>query len=239
MKLTNQKEETMKPCFAHLSAAVALAATLAACNKDAATAPAKNAPNPNMALVASDTGGGGGGPGQSHFVSNGDFGSVNWSSFSGGTPGDSGGGGFVFGSLGVNRGGSVTNPTAFLSYFVEQCDAFFFCTFVQGFGTIPARDLVGGGKQLHLSTNTSGNPNFFTFGGPAGLITVDWSANGAFALRSSGTSDLTFPGFRQHSTGVSTSSSANTSGNVVGVPIPTFSPGNIGTNQSVTIDIQH
>jgi len=230
----------MKPCFAHLSAAVALAAALAACNKDAATAPKKTLQGPSMATVA-DTGGGGGGPGQSHFVSNGDFGSVNWSSFSGGTPGDSGGGGggFVFGSLGVNRGGSVTNPTAFLSYFIEQCDAFFFCTFTQGFGTIPARDLSGGGKQLHLSTNTSGNPNFFTFGGPAGLITVDWSANGGFSQRFSGTSDLTFPGFRQHTTGVSTSASANTSGNVVGVLIPTFSPGNIGTNQSVTIDIQH
>lgn len=233
----------MKPLVAHLSAAVALAAALAACNKDAATAPKKTLQGPSMATVA-DTGGGGGGGGggssQSHFVSNGDFGSVNWFA-SGGAPGDSGGGGggFVFGSLGVNRGGSVNNPTAFLSYFIEQCDPFFFCTFSQGFGSIPARDLSGGGKQLHLSTNTSGNPNFFTFGGPAGLITVDWSANGGFTQRSSGTSDLTFPGFRQHTTGLSTSASANTSGNVVGVPIPAFSPGSIGSNQNVTIDIQH
>ena len=230
----------MKPLVAHLFAALALAAALAACNKDAATAPKKTLEGPSLATVA-DTGGGGGGPGQSHFISNGDFGSVNWSAFPGGTPGDTGGGGggFVFGSLNVNRGGSVNNPTAFLSYFIEQCDAFFFCTFSQGFGTIPARDLSGGGKQLQLGTNTSGNPNFFTFGGPAGLITVDWSANGGFTQRSSGTSDLTFPGFRQHMTGVSTSASANTSGTVVGVPIPTFSPGNIGSNQSVTIDIQH
>ena len=71
------------------------------------------------------------------------------------------------------------------------------------------------------------------------VSTVTFRANGGFTQRFSGTSDLTFPGFRQHSTGVSTSASANTSGNVVGVPIPTFSPGNIGTNQSVTIDIQH
>jgi len=26
---------------------------------------------------------------------------------------------------------------------------------------------------------------------------------------------------------------------VVGVPVPPFSPGNIGTNQNVTIDISH
>ena len=225
----------MKPCFAHLSAAVALAAALAACNKDAATAPAKNAPNPDMALVSSDTGGGGGGPGQSHFVSNGDFAGVSWSSF-----GDTlGGGGFVFGNLNVSRGGTVNNPAAFLSYFIEQCDQFF-CTVSGGFGAIPTRDVSGGGsRQLHLSTNTSANPGFFTFGGPTGLITVDWSANGAFTARSTGTSDQTFGTFRIHTTGVSTSASASTSGNVVGALIPTFSPGNIGTNQSVTIDIQH
>lgn len=229
----------MKPQCSRCLTALALATIIAACNKDAATAPGKNTPSQSMAVVASDTGGGGG---SGHFVSNGDFGSVSWFTTTAATTADTGGGGgggFVFGSLSVSRGGSVTNPQAFLSYFIEQCDALFFCTFAQGFGTIPARDLSGGGKQLRLSTNTSGNPNFFTFGGPAGSITVDWSANGGFTQRSTGTSDLTFPGFRQHMTGVSTSASANTSGNVVGVPIPVFSPGNIGTNQSVTIDIQH
>ncbi len=232
----------MNPRFATLCAALALAQILAACNKDAATAPGRTLQGPSMAAAA-DTGGGGGGPGQSHFVANGDFGGVNWFSFTAGAPADSGGGGgggFTFGSLSVNRGGSVSNPQAFLLYFVEQCDGFFFCTFLDGFGTIPARDVSGGGgKQLHLSTNTSGNPNFFTFGGPAGLVTVDWSANGAFTQRSTGTSDVTFPGFRQHVTGVSTSASANTSGNVVGIPIPPRSPGNVGANQSVTIDIVH
>ena len=81
---------------------------------------------------------------------------------------------------------------------------------------IPNNDLSGGG---------SGNPNFFTFGGPSGLVTV--------------TADFIFPGFRQHTTGVSTSASANAAGGVVGVPVPPFSPGNIGTNQNVTIDISH
>lgn len=228
----------MKPCLTHLSAAVAFAAALAACNKDASTEPQKNPSTPSMAVVPGDTGGGGGGGGgasQSHFVANGDFGSVNWFT----TPPDPSGG-FVFGSLNVNRGGSVNNPQVFLSYSVQQCDAFFNCTFIGGFGTIPTNDLTGGGnRQLRLNTNTSTNPNFFTFSGPAGLITVDWSANGGFTERSSGTTDLTFPGFRQHSNGILTTASANTSGNVIGISIPTFSTGSIGSSQNVMIDITH
>jgi len=217
--------------FASVCAASALGYLLSGC-QDSATTPAAQAagPRPNLATV-SDTGGGGGGPGnQSHFVSNGTSGFVQWSTS---------GGGFVFGSLSVSRGGSTNNPQTFLSYFIEQCDTFFFCTFMQGSGLIPSSDLSGGGQQLHLATNTSGNPNFFTFGGPSGLITIDWSANAAFQQRFSGTSDFSFPGFRQHTTGVSTSASANAAGGVVGVPVPPFSPGNIGTNQNVIIDISH
>lgn len=223
----------MKLRLAHFSTALGFAATLAACNKGAATAPKKMLQSPSMATVADSTGGGGGGGGsvQSHFVSNGDNGSVNWFS--------SDGGGSVFGNLNVSRGGSVTNPQAFLSYFIEQCDPFFSCTFSDGFGTIPTRDVSGGGKQLHLGTNTGGNPDFFTFGGPSGVITVDWSANGVVTGRSSGTSDLAFGPFREHQTGISTFASANASGNVVGIAIPPLSQGNIGTNQNVTIDIQH
>jgi hypothetical protein len=221
----------MKPHFAGLCATLALAAGLGACNKDAATAPTKTHQGPSMAPIA-DAVGGGGGSDPSHFVSNGDAASVNWFA--------SPDGGFVFGTLNVSRGGSVTNPQAFLFYFIEQCDAFFSCNFNDGFGTIPARDLSSGdGKQLHLSTNTSSNPNFFTFGGPPGLITVDWAANGAFTGRTTGTSDQTFSAFRVHTTGISTLVSANTSGSVVGITIPPLSPGQFGANLNVTIDIAH
>ena len=230
--------------FASLCAASALGYLLSAC-KDSTTTPAAQAagPRPSLATV-SDTGGGGGGPGnQSHFVANGNAGSVNWFVSGGsGSPSDSGGGGgggggFIFGSLGVSRGGPTNSPQTFLSYFIEQCDPFVGCTFLGGSGLIPNGDLSGGGQQLRLATNTSGNPTFFTFGGSAGLVAVDWRANGAFQQRSSGTTDLIFPGFRQHFTGVSTSSSANAAGSVVGVPVPPASPGSIGTNQNVTIDI--
>lgn len=215
-------------------AALALVQLLAACKDSSPTPMARAAgPRPSLATV-SDTGGGGGGPGnQAHFVANGTSGFVEWFSS------DGGGGGFAFGELSVSLGGPVNNPQTFLSYFIEQCDAAFFCTFLEGSGLIPNNDLSGGGQQLHLATNTSGNPNFFTFGGPSGLITIDWSANGAFQQRSSGTSDVIFPGFRQHTTGVSTSASANGAGSAVDVSVPPFSSGNIGTNQNVIIDISH
>ena len=233
----------MHPRFPAACAALALGYSFAAC-KDSTTTPAASATGPRPSLAtASDTGGGGGGPGnQSHFIANGNSGSVNWFvSGDSGSPSDSGGGGggFVFGSLGVSRGGSTNSPQTFLSYFIEQCDPFVGCTFFGGNGLIPNGDLSGGGQQLRLATNTSGNPNFFTFGGPSGLITIDWRANGAFQQRSNGTFDVIFPGFRQHFSGVSTSSSANAAGSVVGVPVPPGSPGNIGTNQNVTIDISH
>jgi len=229
--------------FPAACAALALGYSFAAC-KDSTTTPAASATGPRPSLAtASDTGGGGGGPGnQSHFIANGNSGSVNWFvSGDSGSPSDSGGGGggFVFGSLGVSRGGSTNSPQTFLSYFIEQCDPFVGCTFFGGNGLIPNGDLSGGGQQLRLATNTSGNPNFFTFGGTSGLITIDWRANGAFQQRSNGTFDVIFPGFRQHFSGVSTSSSANAAGSVVGVPVPPGSPGNIGTNQNVTIDISH
>lgn len=224
----------MRSTIAPFCAALALGPILAACNKDAATAPAKTLHGPSMAVV-SDTGGGGGGTGQSHFVANGNSGFVNWFS-----SGDTlGGGGFTFGEVNVSRGGSVNNPQTFLSYFIEQCDPFFGCTLIEGSGLIPNNDLSGGGQQLHLATNTSGNPNFFTFGGPPGLVTVDWRANGAFQQRNSGTSDFIVPGFRQHTTGLSTSASASATGSVVGRVIPPGSSGDIGTNQNVIIDIFH
>ena len=57
---------------------------------------------------------------------------------------------------------------------------------------------------------------------------------------SSGTSDLSFAGgFEQHTTGVSTSASANGAGSVVGIVVSPGSSGNIGTNHNVTIDISH
>jgi len=217
---------------------LALVPVFGAC-KDAPTTPAAQTTGAraSFATVADSGIGGGGGPGnQSHFVANGDFGFATW--FSSDTIGGVSQG-FTVGQVSVNRGGAVNNPQAFLFYFIEHCSDAFVCTFLGGSGQIPAGDVAGGGRALRLSTNTSGNPNFFTFAGSPGVIGVDWAANGLFTQRSSGTSEVTFSGFHQHSSGVSTSASANPSGSVVGMVISGGTSGNIGTNQNVVIDISH
>ena len=215
---------------------MAIAATLigglAVSCQEAATAPRRAGSAPRFAAVA-DTGGGGGNR-QFHFVANGDNGFVNWSG------GDTLGGGFSFGFLGVGRGGPTNNPQTFLSYFIEQCDPFFNCSFSEGFGQIPNGDLSGGmsAKQLHLHTNTTGNPNFFSVG-PSGVIQVDWKANGLFTQSTSGTSQVEFPGLKQLMQGRSSAASASATGSVVGIVISPFNGAQIGTSHSVTIDIFH
>ena len=201
--------------------------------QESATAPHRAASGPRFATV-SDTGGGGGGGKQFHFIANGDGGSVSWSS------GDTLSGGFSFGFLTVGRGGTTKNVQTFLSYFIEQCDALFNCSIFEGFGLIPNRDLSGGmsTKQLHLSTNTTGNPNFFSIG-PTGLIAVDWKADGVYTQSTSGTNQLSFPGLKELSQGSSTYASASAAGSVVGVMISPFNGAQIGSNHNVTIDISH
>lgn len=217
-----------------LCATLAFAAAFVAC-RDTSTEPRhETAVRTPRFSATSDTGGGGGGGNQFHFVANGVFGDVNWFDAD-----SSGGGGFTFGSLNVGRGGTTKNPQTFLSYFVQQCDEFFDCSFFGGFGLIPNRDLSGGGKTLHLSTNTTGNPNFFTFGGPTGLVVVDWKVNGFFQFRSSGTSQQESPGFKFISNGIFSFASANAAGSVVGLLISPNNSGGIGSNHSVVIDIFH
>lgn len=201
--------------------------------QEAATAPHHAASGPRFATV-NDTGGGGGGAKQFHFIANGDGGSVSWSS------GDTLTGEFAFGFLTVGRGGTTKNLQTFLSYFIEQCDALLNCSIIEGFGLILNRDLSGGmgTKQLHLSTNTTGNPNFFSIG-PTGLIAVDWKADGVYTQTTSGTNQLSFPGLKELSQGSSTFASASATGSVVGVAISPFNGAQIGSNHNVTIDISH
>ena len=101
----------MKTLHAGLCGALALALTFGAC-RDSSTGVmgGPRARSPSFA-TASDTGGGGGPGNQSHFMSNGDVGSVDWAGDSTATASDTGGGGgggFTFGSLTVTRGGPPT-----------------------------------------------------------------------------------------------------------------------------------
>src|SRR6266568_2522490 len=111
------------------------------------------------------------------------------------------------------------------------------CQVFGGNGLIPNQDFGGGAKSLQLNTNTSGNPNFFTFAGPPGLLSARWDANGFFQQRFSGTSEFSVPGFKQQSTGVSSSASANTTGSVIGVLIPPNTLGSLGSNTNVILAI--
>ena len=170
---------------------------------------------------------------QVHFVANGDFASVNWVEFDPTV-------GFVFGSLSVNRGGPTNNPQTSLSYSVFQCDPFFSCSAVRdGAGLIPNRDLSGSANSLSLRTNTTGNPNFVTFAGPAGPVSVNWRANGLFTQSSSGTNQFSFSGFTHRSQGNFTAASANAAGSIVGLPISPNGSADVGTNHQVIIDISH
>jgi dipeptidyl aminopeptidase/acylaminoacyl peptidase len=172
-------------------------------------------------------------PTQFHFVANGDFASYSWSEFD---PG----GNFTFGSISVNRGGPTNAPQTSLNYFVLQCDpSFIVCNTREGFGPIPNGDFSGSRTSMRLSTNTTGNPNFFTVAGPTGVVSVDWRANGLFTQSSSGTNTFSFPGSTHRSQGSFTSASANATGSIIGVPISPNGSGDLGTNHQVTIDISY
>jgi hypothetical protein len=169
---------------------------------------------------------------QLHFVANGASGSVEWIT-------SDQIGGSTSGELTVGRGGATSDPQTFLAYAGSQCDALYNCTSFRGEGTIPNEDLSFGlsGSQLHLSTNTSGNPNFTTFDGPTGLVTVDWKATGLVSQTISGTTKSTFAGLVELSQGTIEQDVATATGSVVGVPILPDFFATIGTDHTVSIDL--
>src|SRR5258705_4838095 len=105
------------------------------------------------------------------FVGNGVNGGVSWYS-------SDPSGNYVAGSLSVFTGASDTLTTtskAFLSYYEAHCDVYSNCIYSFGYGLIPAADVQSTGlsnKRLHLSTNTSDNPDFFA--STPGIVIVDW-----------------------------------------------------------------
>lgn len=164
----------------------------------------------NTGVVASDTGGGGGG-----------------------------GGTIRFGNADVTRGGSPQNPETFLSYTVTECAPSFCNSLAAGFGRIPNRDFSANGSSYRVSTNTAGNPDFFTVFGPTGSVTIEWVGNGLFDFRFSGTQQITTPDSREHLAGQFTASSAVATGSVVGFDIEPGSSGQISKNHDVRITISH
>ena len=213
-----------------LSIIVLVLATAVAC-RDASRSPG----GPNFA-VAADTIPGGCDAAQCHFNTRGAAAWVSWFDPRTVPPGDTGSGGLqVYGSVSVSRGTSET----LLFYNVTECRPWGCSTARGGFGTIPNGDFTGNSSSMRLSTNTTGNPNFFTYAGSTGPLEITWTANGLFESHSNGTTERIQPGLREHTSGQSDDISATASGTVVAYPIFTANSGNISTSHNVSIVINH
>ncbi len=209
----------------------ALIAAFVACRDSSTELQGSGARSPTFA-TASDTSGGSGN--QYHFNAQGDFATASWS-----TNGESG---FIMGNVRVNRGGPPGDPQTFLYYLIEQCDNAYNCNVSLGFGQIPNQDFSVTAKSAQLNTNTADNPNFATYGAiPPGQVTVSWQENGLLQQRSEGTLEesANSGGFRYHSTGLSSSGSADGSGSVVGVSFASPFYAQIGSTSNLTIVISH
>jgi len=185
--------------------------------------------------VATDTGPGGGcgQPGkQCHIVANGDIVNSYWFTVIDDV--------VRFGGVQAYRIGSVQSPAVLLEYYFNECDLSYSCTLILGGnGVIPATALGGNENRMTLRTNTADNPNFITFAGPTGEVSVDWVSNGLIRQSFSGTSERSEPGFRERVTGVSSNVSAAATGSVMGTALPPAYSAQIGTGHSVQIDIFH
>jgi len=210
----------------------ALIAAFVACRDSSTELEGRPAARTPTFATASDASGGSGS--QYHFNAQGDFAIANWSA--------NGASGFTLGSVRVNRGGPAGDPQTSLYYLIEQCDNTFNCNVSVGFGQIPNEDFSVTAKSAHLNTNTAGNPNFATYGTiPPGQVTVSWQENGLLQQRSEGTFEesANSGSFRYHSTGLSTSGSADGSGTVVGVSFASTFYAQIGSTSNLTIVISH
>lgn len=206
--------------------------------RDAASSPAR----PNFEFTATDTLPGGCTDRVCNFQTAGNSAFVSWSTqLSGSAPSDTGGGGgggtIQFGSAGVSRGGERGEQQTFFNYGVVECSPFFCTQVAGGFGTIPNADFNTLGQSYRVSTNTAGNPNFFTFAGSPGVVTIEWTPNGLFSTRFNGTSRITQPGFSQQQAGQTEDQSASATGNLVGFSIGVVGFATISSNHDVRITI--
>lgn len=214
---------------------LAAAAIGLAC-RDAASNPTR----PNFAVAADDTLPPGCSRTACNFNAFGDAAFVSWTDVGTVVASDTGGGGggtIRFGTLSVSRGGALSEQQTFLSYNIVECGPSFCGTIAGGFGLIPNGDFSAGGQSDRLATNTASNPQFFTFAGPAGNISVEWVRNGLFEQRFNGTSEISFPGLSERTAGQSTNSSAAANGVVVGFEITAGNSGQVSSDHQVRITI--
>ena len=197
-----------------------------------------NPTRPSFAVTSDTTPPGGCNDRVCNFRTSGNSASVSWSTVAGGVSSDTGGGGgggtTQFGFVSVSNGG---NQQTFLSYSVSECSPSFCNQIAGGFGVISDDDFTFQGPRYRLNTNTANNPNFFTFAGPVGIVTVEWTTNGLFSRSSTGTQRVSSPGFSMQEAGQSSDQSARASGNVVGFSIGSSNSGFTSSNHDVRISI--
>ncbi len=156
----------------------------------------------------------------------------------------------------VNLGGTLENPSTFLSYSIsEQRNGAYTADY--GYGSIPSDSVsAGGDKHLTLNVDVAAVPEFRTFhvdcsiGVPCfptpgvppadGLITLAWDKTPDRWYRSEGHSLTQLYDLILHSQGTSASFSATAQGNAFGRPIAGGSTyASIGTNRNVYMAVEH
>jgi hypothetical protein len=155
--------------------------------------------------------------------------------------------------LAVNRNEATgTNTTTFFSFVTQTCTAdFSVCSGIQGSGPIPNGDFKANGGTASLDTNLATNSGFQVFNyiqdnvngtftqtpGVGGIVTINWKKIPRRSTSFKGTAKTVSGGFTNKSVGEQDSDSADTTGILLGVPLPTVSTSFIGTNKSVQVTI--
>ena len=154
--------------------------------------------------------------------------------------------------LAVNRNDTGTGTTTFFSFITQTCDAnFTVCTGKIGFGNIPNGDFSATSAVASLNTNLATNAGFQLFNyvqdnangtftqtpTAGGIVTINWNKVPRQSQSFTGTQTLVSGGFSTRLTGTQTSTSARTTGTLLGVALPTTSASFIGTNSSSQIVI--
>ncbi len=154
--------------------------------------------------------------------------------------------GATYGYLDVSRGGPAGSIETYLSYYVYRCDEVQCETLQAGYGRISNQTFSGSltkGQHLDVTTGPA-SPAFHVYAGDGGRITIDWTASPFFSSRErsagggSHSLEYEFPGFHVSYTFAGSSNfrvantSADASGSVAGLAIPTGAFGNMGTFSS-------
>lgn len=209
----------MKKIVVLLWAAIAIALVLLVFESDVPMASA------NPPVSPPKPPGPGGGP-TYKFVSNERYALVGWY-------GDS-----ISGFLYVAKGGTGRNARTFLVYEVNQCTwtgEWIECFTVEaGSGYIPDGDF---GPDLHLTTDTSANPDFYLWAGSGGVIDVEWKPIKTISIRHTGTLQQRMSQeYRYLQSGMWESSMASAQGSVIGHALEGDVWSETGMNHGVTIE---